>query len=225
MADGMYVGMAGAAARAEQLDAIADNLANAQTPGFRAARPAFAAFLPAGSIDTGGVSGKVSPAAVATGLDRRPGATVHTGDGLDVAVDGPGFLAVRTGKDGVALVRSGRITVDADGRLRIAGHALLDRGREITVPPAGGQEAGRLTVLDGGQLVRAGGTLLRAAADAQLTELPARVRTGELELGNSSALEAALELVNVQRQFESSLQAIQTYRKLDERAAELGRVR
>ena len=238
MADGMYVGMAGAAARAEQLDAIADNLANAQTPGFRAARPAFAAFLPAPSIGTGEVSLKASPAAVATGIDLRPGASVHTGEALDVAIEGPGFLAVRAG-DGVAYTRSGHLSVDPDGRLLLAGHAALDGDREIAIPPgatpqiradgtviAGGEQVGQLTVRDlDGPIERAGGTLLRAGQGAVAVDVPARLRVGELELGNSTPLEAALDLVNAQRQFESSLQAIQTYRKLDERVAELGRVR
>ena len=79
MADGLYVSMCGAAARQEQLDAIADNLANAQTPGFKAARPAFAAFLPAS-----GAEDKVYPAAVASGFDLRAGPTVATGNALDV---------------------------------------------------------------------------------------------------------------------------------------------
>jgi flagellar basal-body rod protein FlgF len=79
MADGIYVAMCGAAARSEQLDAIADNLANAQTPGFKASRPAFAAFLPgAGGGD------KTYPAAVASGLDLRAGPTSRTDNPLDV---------------------------------------------------------------------------------------------------------------------------------------------
>ncbi len=45
MADGIYVGMAGAAARLDQLDSIADNLANADSAGFKAERPAFESFL------------------------------------------------------------------------------------------------------------------------------------------------------------------------------------
>lgn len=51
------------------------------------------------------------------------------------------------------------------------------------------------------------------------------VRTGEIELGNASALEATIAMVTAQRSFDSSMQAIQTYRQLDGRAAELGRIR
>ena len=68
MADGLYVSMCGAVARAEQLEAVADNLANAQTPGFKAARPAFESFMAAS-----GAQDKHYAAAVATGFDLRPG--------------------------------------------------------------------------------------------------------------------------------------------------------
>ena len=45
MSDGIYVGMSAAVARAAQLDSLSDNLANAQTPGFKASHPAFETFL------------------------------------------------------------------------------------------------------------------------------------------------------------------------------------
>ena len=91
MADGIYVSMCGAAARSEQLDAIADNLANAQTPGFKAARPAFESFIPRGA---GPQQDKHYPAAVATGFDLRAGPTQHTGNPLDVIPGDGQFLYV-----------------------------------------------------------------------------------------------------------------------------------
>jgi flagellar basal-body rod protein FlgF len=51
------------------------------------------------------------------------------------------------------------------------------------------------------------------------------VRIGELELGNVNALQASVDMISAQRNYENSLQAIQTYRRLDERANEIGRVR
>jgi flagellar basal-body rod protein FlgF len=52
-----------------------------------------------------------------------------------------------------------------------------------------------------------------------------RLRVGEVELGNASALESAVAMIAAQRSFEASMQAIQTYRRLDERSVEVGRVR
>jgi flagellar basal-body rod protein FlgF len=51
------------------------------------------------------------------------------------------------------------------------------------------------------------------------------LRIGEIETGNSSPLEAAVQLVAAQRHFETSMQALNTYRRMDERASEVGRTR
>jgi flagellar basal-body rod protein FlgF len=236
MADGIYIGMCGAVARSEQLDAIADNLANAQTPGFKAGRPAFEAFMAAG-----GAQDKHYAAAVATGFDLRPGPTTHTGNALDVLPDDGGFLAVR-GPDGkVAFTRDGRLTLDGDRRLVSgAGKPVLDvSGAPIVVPEdttpvvddqgrvmAGGMELGQLAFIQlTGTVERVGGNLLAPGPGGRAVQVPATVRTGEVELGNSSALEATVSLITAQRSYDSSMQAIQTYRQLDQRASELGRTR
>ena len=68
MADGIYVGMSAAIGRAAQLDAIADNLANIESPGFKGVRPAFSSFLP-----SGGPTDKVLSGAVATTIAGTSG--------------------------------------------------------------------------------------------------------------------------------------------------------
>src|SRR6185436_18593329 len=124
--------MAAASARAAQLDSIADNLANAETPGFKAARPAFQSFLPkAGGKSTD----KVFAAAVSTGTDLRPGTTVGTDNPLDVLPEGDLFLGVETAT-GTSYTRNGKIEVSADGQLQIMGHAVLNTsGSPISVAP------------------------------------------------------------------------------------------
>ena len=235
MADGIYVSMCGAAARSEQLESIADNLANAQTPGFKAARPSFESFLPASGADD-----KVYPAAVATGFDLRPGAVSHTGNPLDVLPEDGAFLMVRTPSGGVAFTRDGRLSLDAEQRLVQSGRPVLDRGGvPIRVPPGAALEIGA----DG--VVRAGGTAVAELGRFRLTGavdrvgpsllapgrggradlVDARVRAGEVELGNAGALEATVDLISAQRSFDASMQALQTYRSLDGRAAEIGRIR
>jgi flagellar basal-body rod protein FlgF len=235
MADGIYVSMCGAAARAEQLDAIADNLANAQTPGFKAARPAFESFLP-----VSGAADKVYPAAVATALDLRPGPTVATGNPLDVVPDEGAFLTVR-GPDGKpAYTRDGRLSLDGERRLVSAGRPVLDRnGNPVRVPGgeppvistdgavlAGGQPLAELALvrLDG-PVDRIGPTLVAPGAGGRATPARVAVRTGEMELGNTPALEAMVQLISAQRSFDASMQALQTYRSMDGRSGDLGRLR
>lgn len=235
MSDGIYVGMSGAAAQARALDAIADNLANAETPGFKATRPTFASFLPGGADGT-----RVSAAAVTAGVDRSPGLVRQTGNPLDVVPGGDTFLAVRMPAGGTAFTRDGRLSVDALGRMQAAGGLLLSAsGDPIVVPPgetphvqedgrifAGDVELARLGLhrLDG-PVDRVGPALLAPAQGSAAVPDEAGVRVGELELGNASAMESAVALIEAHRTFDHSMQAIQTYRKLDERAVELGRVR
>jgi flagellar basal-body rod protein FlgF len=236
MADGIYISMCGAVARSEQLESIADNLANAQTPGFKASRPAFEAFMaPSGAQD------KVYPAAVATAIDLRPGPSTRTGNPLDVLPDDGAFLAVRGPDGSVAYTRDGRLTLDAARRLVSGGGRLvLDRqGEAIAIPPdltptidergrvrSGEIELAHLALvrLDG-PVDRVAPTLLAPGAGGHAVQVEGTVRPGEIELGNSNPLEATIAMVTAQRAYDTSMQAIQTYRQLDQRAGELGRTR
>jgi len=235
MADGLYVSMCGAVARQEQLDSVADNLANAQTPGFKAARPAFEAFMaPSGAQD------KHYPAAVATGFDLRPGPTATTGNPLDVVPEDGAFLTLRTPAGVTAYTRDGRLTLDGDRRLVSDGRLILGRdGQPITLPPDHGVRIDArgnvwadevqvaqlgLAKLEG-VIDRVGPSLLAPGQGGRALPVDSGVRTGEIELGNSNALEATIALVNAQRSYDASMQAIQTYRQLDQRAIEVARVR
>jgi flagellar basal body rod protein FlgG len=102
--------MAAAAASADQLDSIADNLANAETPGYKASRPAFQSFLPPrGLAGASGPQDKVFAAVVATGTDLSLGPVRTTDNPLDVVPEGhlePGeadyHIVARIGDDIVA---------------------------------------------------------------------------------------------------------------------------
>jgi flagellar basal-body rod protein FlgF len=247
MADGIYVSMCGAVARADQLDAVADNLANVQTRGFKASRPAFEAFLPA----AGGYD-KSYTASVATSLDLRPGPSTTTGNPLDVLPEDGAFLAVKSG-DAVAYTRDGQVALDTDRRLVIRGNPVLGKnGQPIVVPhdylpeisadgavrarlPSGSEGRGRAEEVVLGELAtyqlsgsvdRVGPALLRLGPGGRADAVAeVRVRVGEAELSNSSALESMVQMIAAQRSFDASMQAIQTYRTMDQRAAELGRTR
>ncbi|MEM9882467.1 MAG: flagellar hook basal-body protein [Planctomycetota bacterium] len=95
---------------------VLQNLAHAQTPGYRAVRPIFepvASDGPAGRTKT-----VLQPVMV---LDPSPGRPVETGRWLDVAVRGAGYLILDDpdggGVDGLSYSRAGRLYVNADHRL------------------------------------------------------------------------------------------------------------
>ncbi|HVP68871.1 MAG TPA: flagellar hook basal-body protein [Anaeromyxobacteraceae bacterium] len=248
MADGIYVSMCGAAARSDQLESVADNLANVQTRGFKAARPAFEAFLP-----LGGKYDKSYPAAVATSLDLRPGPSTTTGNPLDVVPEDGAFLAVQTSGGGVAYTRDGRLTLDAERRLVIGGNPVLakngqpivvpldsaaevdDEGRVRAVLQSTSERATRPEGADLGQLAtfrlsgavdKLGPALVAPGQGGSADETEdTRFRVGEVELANASPLEAMVQMIGAQRSFEASMQAIQVYRSLDQSANAVGRVK
>jgi flagellar basal-body rod protein FlgF len=228
--------MSAAMGRAAQLDAIADNLANIESPGFKGVRPAFASFLPAG-----GPTDKVLSGAVASTIDMRPGTTQTTDSLTDVTPDDDLMLSVQMGGGKTAFTRNGHIEVSPDGVLLIAGMPVLDTaGQPISVPPqsdvtieatgevkAGKQVVATLSLWKGqGPMDKVGTSLMTPSAGTQMNQVTdGSVRVGELELGNVTALESTVAMIGAQRNYELAMQAIQTYRQLDQRVVEVGRVR
>lgn len=236
MAHGIYIGMTGAAARARQLDQIADNLANAQTPGFKATQAAFESFVPsapAGSVARDDYS---ATATVRGGVDMRAGTVQVTGRPLDVLPKDNRFLGVLTDSGELAYTRDGRLQVASDGTLMTAGRPVVDEGGSpINVPdgvePQIGSD-GRITAMGGkvflgrlglfalsGGVDKVGPSTVVPAQDGVVEQGPGEVDAGQIELANYSTLDAAVQLVTAQRSFEQATQAIEAYRSLDEIAA------
>ncbi|MDX2023737.1 MAG: flagellar hook basal-body protein [Deltaproteobacteria bacterium] len=233
MSNGLYVSMAGAAARSEQLDAISDNLANVQTPGFRSTKVAFQSFLA-----SPGVTDKVFPAAVSSGLDMKPGQQVVTDSPMDVVPDGMTFMAVGQPNGAVAYTRNGALQV-INNTLVSGGMPVMDvTGKAIMIPPdgeprmdpdgsvfVGSQVVGRVATFElSGNIQRLGATLYAPGPGGAATPAaePA-LAVGELEMGYP--LEASIGMITAQRSYDMSIKALETYRSLDTRAVEIGRVR
>jgi flagellar basal-body rod protein FlgF len=141
---------------------------------------------------------------------------------------------------GRAYTRDGRLSLDAERRLVLNGRPVLDRsGAAITLPPGttatiapdGSVRAGDATVGElalyrlEGAVARAGSSLLVPGRGGRAEPVQAGLRSGEVELGNAAPLEGMVQLIAAQRNFESSMQALQTYRNMDNRSSEIGRVR
>lgn len=129
-----HVSLSGQLALARRLETIANNVANAGTAGFRAE-----------AIDFTAIVSKTQPFATSfafeggSHVDLRSGAFTQTGNPLDVAVQGGGFLAIET-PQGTAYTRDGRMQMLPTGDLvSLNGHAVLDAGgAPITLDPKGG---------------------------------------------------------------------------------------
>jgi flagellar basal-body rod protein FlgF len=115
---------------------LAHNMANADTPGFKALRPVFNDVM----TSTRGIGGLRGDRAMsqpndrATWRDMTPGTLQTTGNPLDLAISGEGYFAVETAR-GERYTRGGRFSIGANGRMvDQEGNAVLDaQDRPITI--------------------------------------------------------------------------------------------
>ena len=121
-----------------QLDVVANNVANANTSGFKADRSLFAEFISPRARDDNFVSGSHRVSYVqdrATMHDFSAGPSEQTKNPLDVAIDGKAFLVVQTA-GGERYTRDGGMHINAQGQLVTAsGNPVLGTGGPIIFQP------------------------------------------------------------------------------------------
>jgi flagellar basal-body rod protein FlgF len=132
-----YVALSAQVALQKQLETVANNVANANTAGFKADRPFFQSYLHPLEGPGGGVS-FVEDAA--TYIDQASGPIDVTSNPLDIALDGNGFLAVAAA-EGTEYTRDGHLRVGPDGTLNdAAGRNVLGSDGAPIQMPAGFQD-------------------------------------------------------------------------------------
>lgn len=150
---GVYTALSGAMAQSLQMDTIANNIANVNTPGFKKDTQVFNEYLTANEKEQTGMPIPRIPASIesfydmqggdqsfvdskGTFTDFSQGSLKVTGNPLDMAIDGEGFFEIAT-PDGVKLTRSGNFTMDGNGKLVTKeGHFVLGAGGEGANPEA-----------------------------------------------------------------------------------------
>jgi flagellar basal-body rod protein FlgF len=125
-------------AQQRAMDITANNIANANTPGFRTERAQFSDWIDP-QLDTAavrGVHGITYTQDRATYRESQPGTLTHTANPLDLALTGEGYFTVNT-KGGPRLTRDGRFGRMPDGTLAdTSGNAVLDvTGKPIQIAP------------------------------------------------------------------------------------------
>lgn len=114
----MYTGVTGLETNSTDLTVIGDNIANANTIGFKGSRAAFEDALSQNLI--GGSQVGMGSRLQAIQKLMTQGALMNTGLVTDLAINGPGFFVVRgnhNGADGQFYTRAGQFTVNEDGNL------------------------------------------------------------------------------------------------------------
>lgn len=219
MEQGIYVSLSAQAARIQRLNTIAENIANAQTVGFRAGQVRFEEVV----RQVSGEDTSYSSEGVGY-LDVRPGGLEETGNPLDFAVRGDAWFAIQT-PAGAAVTRDGRFTMTNNGDLvSLSGYPVLDPGgAPITLDPGGGtptlgddgilRQNGRLVAgiglfsfQPGPNFQRYGNSGILVGGEPQpVVDNPnVGVLQGRVEQSNVDALSQMTELIMVQRTFEQA---------------------
>lgn len=224
---------------------VANNLANANTVGFRAEvasqRPLW--------LRGGEFQGRAPASEEVVNADMKAGAFISTGRDLDVAMQGDAMLAVQADDGEESYTRRGDLMISPSGLLTTGdGVPVMGDGGPITMPPAdkimvgadgkisivpeGGdptqmQQVAQLKIvtpkgseivkgLDGLFKVRGGGTLP--------TDPDAKVTQGALEQSNVNTSDALVQMIEASRSWETQIKLLTTAKELDSSTTDLMRL-
>jgi len=217
----------------QQYMAVANNIANANTAGYKRSISSFSADLNRQIQNLKDVSLTTGQIDVKQNVDFSQGQVVPTGRPLDVALEGKGFLTLET-PTGPLYTRNGSLEVNALGQLvDSAGRLVAGQNGPIVIPPevsvssirigtdgtlqAGDQEVGKLSVVEfsggTGELEAVGFGSYRATANAKPE--PARdirVRQGCQENSNVRIMEEVVNLITLSRLYESHMNILKQQR-------------
>lgn len=228
-----YTAMTAASRTMMALQVRANNLANVNTPGFRADLERAEAV----AVEGYGYDSRHMAGVENNGVSLAGGALVATGRELDFAVKGSGLIVVEDGA-GEAYTRQGSLQIDAEGRLTLNGRAVLGEGGPIVLPEHDKLEIGN----DGTVSIMAPGDWVMAEVDRiRLVDVPAanltknqagllvtrdgqpaapsedvRLASGFLESSNVSAIDELASTMSLNRLFETQVKMMKAAEDLSE---------
>ena len=238
----IYVAMSGAKHILEQQAVVAHNLANVSTNGYRAAASAFRAV----PVQGDGLPTRTFVVDSTPGANFAPGALQSTGRNLDVAVQGPGWIAVQAPNGSEAYTRNGSLQVSPNGMLQtrnglnvlgdggpisIPPDSMISIAKEGTVsavstlpPPKSVNVVGRIKLVNPDErlLVRGGDGLFRLASGGSAEADPnVALASGALEGSNVNVVEEMISMISLARQFDLQMQLLSNAQKNAAQASQI----
>ncbi|GMV99813.1 MAG: flagellar basal-body rod protein FlgF [Candidatus Hydrogenedentota bacterium] len=216
MIQGLYAAATGMMGIERLQDVVANNIANATTPGFRRQEMVQEGFDqvffkamrdPFFFNREAGPGGGLRPWSTFT--DLKPGPLQDTGNPLNVAIEGPGFFAVDT-PEGPRYTRNGQFTVGVDGQLvttegfKVSGGIDVGEGK-VEIDNEGnvivdGTVAGQLSIVefeDPRRLTRAGDDFYIASQEVEGESAPATQSSVVSGMVEQSNVQLPMEMVNM----------------------------
>jgi flagellar basal-body rod protein FlgF len=238
----VYVAMSGAKETLRAQAANNHNLANANTNGFKADLSAFQTQ----SVVGAGLPSRAYATNDSTGWDASSGSLDATGRDLDIAIKGPGWIAVQASDGTEAYTRAGDLRIDPDGNLMTAtGNNVLSDSGPITVQPftsihigvdgsvsivPRGQTAATISTVGRIRLVnppasamtRGSDGLFRNTSGQELdADASVRVVSGTLESSNVNIAETMANMIELARSYEVQVKAMKTAEDMASSSAKL----
>ena len=236
MEKSMYIAASGASQAMLNQAITANSLANASTTGFK---KDFASFM-AAPVRGPGYQSSAFAKLEGQSSNFDKGAIMSTGNDLDMAVKGDGWIAVQTADGSEAYTRAGDLKITSTGQLvNGAGYAIKGNGGVITIPPAEkveiagdgtisirplGEAPANLAIVDRIKLVNPPIETLEKGADGLV-----RIKTGEpavidasinlisgaLESSNVNPVAEMVSMIETARHFEMQMQVMKTAEQVD----------
>ncbi len=228
----------------EMVDNTTNNLANANTSGFKKSMMASLADVQNRRNDQALLHHDESHWMAENRVDWEQGSMVETGNSLDVGIEGDGFLSVET-PEGVRYTRGGSLTRNGTGELvtlqgykvlDLGGSAIIADGADLSIGPngsvtSGGRSVGTIGVMDFADrsvLEREGRNAYRLPNDSEVKPQPSenyKIRQGFIEASNVNVVESMVELIRFQRNYELNQKSVLSEDETLQKAVnEVGRV-
>lgn len=237
MSNGIYAAASGMAAQETQLNAIANDLANVDTTGYKSERIGFANLLSSteDGIPVGGGS-----AAISLGPSLAQGTLAASTNPLAIGINGPGFLEVGNAGGTVALTRDGDLQLDASNSLVTStGQQMVPpikvppntQPTDVTIATDGtvavrGKTVGQLKLVDvpspsGLQAVGSSSYVATAASGPATPVTGSTIEQGQLEGSNVNVAEAMTSMLDTQNNYSMLSKVLTTQDQLLQMANQL----
>lgn len=212
---GIYIALSGAVLKEAQMESLTRNLSNINTTGYKREGLSFTDFIVSEE------RGRIMTSKAATRIDFSEGQLIRTGNPMDIAVNGNGFIALagnrytrrgdlKRDKDGFLTTGSGIRVIGDNGPIRMPeGKVEIDRSGNISV---NGLATGKIRIVDLSQkdrIVRIGDSVFYTEEAGKDTKT--EVLQGYLEGSNVNVIEEMVKIITTLREFEAYQKMIHAF--------------